>query len=105
MNSDTQPHLTRPKMFTMQVVLFGLVTAGLVLSNAAYEPLERFKAQTGLSDVQYLYDKRTDTHVRRLATMRSWRQTRLRLCSFITISSRMPVAMTLPTGSLPQRAR
>ncbi len=52
----------------MQVVLFGTVTAGLVLSNAAYEPLEGFKEQTGLSDVQYLHDSRTATHVRTTPT-------------------------------------
>jgi hypothetical protein len=50
-------------------MLFGMVTAGLVLSHAAYEPLDGFQAQTGLPNVQYLYDNRTDTHVRKEADL------------------------------------
>ena len=47
----------------LQVVLLGRVAAGVVLAHAAYAPLEGFRMQTGLPDVQYLFDARTDTHV------------------------------------------
>ena len=46
-----------------QVVLLGKCAAALLLANAAYLSVDKFKEETSLHDVEYLFDKRTDTHV------------------------------------------
>ena len=47
-----------------QVVLLGKCAAALLLANAAYLSVDQFKQETSLNDVKYLFDRRTDTHVR-----------------------------------------
>ena len=47
-----------------QVVLLGKCAAALLLANAAYLSVDHFKKETSLHDVEYLFARRTDTHVR-----------------------------------------
>jgi len=47
----------------VQVVLLGKCAAALLLANAAYLSVDDFKKETSLHDVEYLFDKHTDTHV------------------------------------------